>query len=275
MALIDALIDTAARRRAAVSVGLVLLLALTAGCARLGLSGRQAPAEDIAFAKQYLALFPTRSYPAMEMGMDASMKDPQIRQKLVQMASLFPAGEPTAVTLIASTTRRSGSTSTSNLSFQYQYPGRWLLANVVVERKGQAPVVKGVQVQPLRDSLDRINRVSFAGLGPAHYAVVAVAGIVMLFVLYTFILAIRSPAPGMKWVWAIFVLVGVGRFGFNWTTGILSIIPLSIELFGSGFSRPTPFDPLVITTTIPIGAIVYLIQRREWRQESAPPSDPA
>ena len=97
----------------------------------------------------------------------------------------------------------------------------------------------------------------------------------MLFVLYTFILAIRSPAPGMKWVWAIFVLVGVGLFGFTWTTGILSIIPLSIELFRSGFSRPTPFDPLVITTTIPIGAIVYLIQRREWRQESAPPSDPA
>jgi hypothetical protein len=199
----------------------------------------------------------------------------QIRANLVQMASLFPPGEPKSVTLVASSASRSGSTSTSNLSFQYEYPGRWILADVVVERKGQAPVVKGVHVQPIRDALDRINRISLASRGPAHYLVVAVALLVMLFVLYTFVLALRSPAPGMKWLWAIFVLVGVARFAFNWTTGTLTIVPLSIELFGSGFSRPSPFEPLIITTSIPVGAIVYLIQRREWRQSPPPPSDPA
>ena len=267
--------DRPARGRAAVRWGFVLILALSAGCARLPLFKEKAPAADVEFAKQYLALFATRSYPAMEMGMDPAVKDPQIRQKLMQMASLFPPGEPTSVTLIGSTTSRSGNMSTSNLSFQYEYPGRWLLADVVVERKGQAPIVRGVHVQPLRDSLDRINKVRLGGQGPAHYVVAAVAVLVLVFVFWTFVLAIRSPAPGMKWGWVAFVLVGVARFGFNWTTGTLSIVPLTIQLFGSTFSRPTPFDPLIISTSIPVGAIVYLIQRRDWRREPLVPSDPA
>jgi hypothetical protein len=253
--------------------GVLLLLALTAGCTRLALFQRQAPAEDVDFAKRYLALFQSRSYPAIEMGMDPSLKDPQIRMKLLQMASVFPAGEPTSVTLVGSKTSRSGNTSTSNLSFQYEYPGRWILADVVVERKGQAPVVKGVHIEPLRDSLDRVNRITLAGKGPAHYVAPVVAALVLLFVLYTFVLAIRTPAPAMKWAWAIFVLVGVAQFAFNWTTGTLTIVPMSLHLFGSGFSRPSPFEPLVITTSIPVGAIVYLIQRREWRQQPGAPSE--
>ena len=98
--------DRPARGRAALRWTFVLILALSAGCARLPLFKQQAPAADVEFAKQYLALFATRSYPAMEMGLDPAFKDPQIRPKLMQMASLFPPGEPTSVTLIASTTSR-------------------------------------------------------------------------------------------------------------------------------------------------------------------------
>ena len=275
MADIGSQTDRAASGRATGRWTLVLVLGLAAaGCARLPLFERHAPQADVDFAKEYLALFSTRSYPAMEMGMDPAVKDPQIRQKLMQMASLFPAGAPTSVAVIASTASRSGNTTTSNMSLQYQYPGRWLLADVVVERKGQAPVIKGVHVQPLRDSLDRINRVTLGGHRPAHYLVAAVAVLVLVFVFGTFALAILSPAPGMKWGWVAFVLVGVARFGFNWTTGTLSIIPLTVQLFGSSFSRPTPYDPLIISTSIPVGAIVYLIQRRDWRREPAAPSDP-
>jgi hypothetical protein len=252
---------------------LLLPLLLTAGCTGRSLFGGAPPAEDVEFAKGYLALFSSRSFPAMEMGMDPSLKDPKIRQKLLQMASLFPPGEPSSVRLIGSNFNRSGNTTTSSLSFQYEYPGRWILADVVVERQGQAPVVKGVHVQPLRDSLDRINRFTFAGKGPAHYAAIAVAGLVLLFVFYTFLLAIRTPAPSMKWAWALFVLVGIVRFAFNWTTGGVTIVPMSMLLFGSGFTKASPYDALVITTSIPIGAIVYLIQRHEWLQQTGASSD--
>jgi hypothetical protein len=244
----------------------LVILVLTTGCTRSSLFRHAAPAEDVDFATEYLALFQSRSYPAIEMGMDPSLKDPQIRSKLMQMASVFPPGPPTSMRVIGSAAASSGNTTTSSLTFQYEYPGRWILADVVVGRTNHAPVIKGVHIQPVKDSLDRLNRITLAGKGPAHYAATAVALLVLAFVFYVFVLAIRTPAPAMQWAWALFVLVGVGQFAFNWTTGGVTIVPMSMQLFGSGFTRASSFEPLVLTTSIPVGAIVYLIQRREWRQ---------
>jgi hypothetical protein len=206
--------------------------------------------------------------------MDPTLKDPQIKLKIVQMASAFPPGEPTSVRVVRSLSTSSGSDTTSNVTLQYEYPGRWLVADVVVERHNHAPVIKGVQIQPVRDSLDRLNQVTFAGKGPGHVIVPIVAALVFGFVLWTFWLAIRTPAPGLKWAGAVFVLLGVVRFVFNWTTGTLTIVPLGLQLLGTTFSKPSAFDPLIISTSIPVGAIVYLLQRRDWRRDAAAPPPP-
>jgi hypothetical protein len=247
--------------------GLLMVLALTTGCAGSAWFRNPAPAEDVDFARRYLALFQSRSWPAIEMAMDPSLKDPQMRTKVMQMASLFPPAEPLSAPLIAWNVKRSDKTITSSLSFEYEFPGRWVLANVVVERSGQASVVKSVQINALRESLATVNRVSLTGKGAAHYAAAAACIAVLLFVMFTFILAVRTPAPSMKWAWAAFVLVGVVRFAFNWTAGTLTIVPMAMQFLGSGFTKPSPFEPLVLTTSIPVGAIVYLIQRHEWLQD--------
>lgn len=257
--------------------GLLTLLALTAGCAGVTRSRNPAPAEDVDFARRYRALFGSRSWSAIEMAMDPSLKDPQMRPKMMQMASLFPAGEPVSAPLIAWNVNRSGGSTISSLSFEYQFADRWLLANVTVDRSGQAPVVKSVQIQALRESLATVNRVSLRGKGAAHYGAAATAIAVLLFVLFTSVLAVRTPAPSMKWGWVLFVLVGVVRFAFNWTTGALTIVPMGIQFLGSGFAKPSPFEPLVLTTSIPVGAIVSLVQRHEWLQDmraSEGPFDP-
>ena len=246
---------------------LLVVVMLTAGCAGSAWFRKAPPAEEVEFARRYLALFQSRSWAAIEMGMDPSLKDPQLRAKVTGMASLFPPHEPTAVPLIGWNIKRSGSTTTSSLSFQYEFPGMWLLANVVVERTGQAPVIKSVQIHALREPLQRVNRASLAGKGWAHYGAAAAAGAVALLVLYAFVLAIRTDAPSMKWAWVLFVIVGVVRFAFNWSTGALTVTPMAVQFFGSGFTKGSPFEPLVLTTSIPVGAIVYLVQRREWLQE--------
>jgi len=255
----------------------LLIVGLTAGCARPGLFNREAPSEDVEFAKAYLALFPRRALPALEMGMDPAIRVPGMRAKIAQMAAVFPAGEPTSVRLVGSSSTSSGNDTISNLTFQYQYPNRWVVADVIVARHNHAAVIKGVQVQPLREPLERVNRFTFAGKGPAHAVAMAAAVLVFAFVLWTFVLAVRSPAPGLKWVWVAVVLLGVVRFTFNWTTGALTIVPMSVQILGATFSKPSPFDPLIISTSIPVGAIVYLFQRRDWREDKAmapPPSAP-
>jgi len=261
----------------------LLALVVMAGCSGQGLFSHAASAEDVEFAKSYLALFGARSFPAIEMGMDPTIRDAQTRQRIMLMASVIPPGEPKSVQLASSRSTASGGDTTSYLTFQYEYPDRWVTADVVVYRHNHAAVIKGVQLHPLKEPLERLNRFTFVGKGPVHALALVVALLVFGFVLWTFVEALRSPAPGgLKWAWAIFVLLGVVRFTFNWTTGVLNIVPLGLQLLGSVFSKPSPFDPLIISTSIPIGAIVYLFQRRDWREDrpipppnSAAPPPPA
>jgi len=253
----------------------LVVAAVVAGCNGQGLFNRPAPAEDVEFAKSYLALFGARAFPAIEMGMDPAIRDAQTRQRIMVLASVIPPGEPTSVQLAGSRSTTSGGDSTSYLTFEYQYPDRWVVADVIVFRHNHAAVIKGVQLRPLKEPLERLNRFTFAGKGAAHAIALVAALLVFAFVVWTFVEVLRSPAPALKWAWAIFVLLGVVRFTFNWTTGALNISPLGLQWLGSMFSKPSAFDPLIISTSIPIGAIVYLFQRRDWREDGIIPPPPS
>jgi hypothetical protein len=245
----------------------VLALAIGAsGCVRM-FGSPQAADEDVQFARSFLALFGARSIAAIEMGMDPAGRDPQLRLKTLQMASIVPTGTPSAVHLVASNITGRGETRRTSMSFQYQYPDRYLLADIVVERKAGAPVVTGVQIRPLAEPLERVNRFTFAGKGRAHYAALAAAAAVIAFVLWTFVVALRTPVPGPKPLWLLFVLVGFVEVVFNWSTGTWSVAPTGIQPLGSWLSKASPFAPLFVTTSIPVGAIVFLVQRREWMED--------
>lgn len=252
-------------RRPVLAVLLTLAIA-TPGCARM-FGSRQPADEDVRFARSFLALFGARSIAAIEMGMDPAVRDPQLRLKTLQMASIVPTGPPSAVHLVGSNITGTGETRTTSLSFQYQYPDRYLLADVIVERKAGAPVVKGVQIRLLGEPLERVNRFTFVGKGRTHYAALAAAVAVIAFVSWTFAIALRTSVPGPKPLWLLFVLVGFVEFAFNWSTGTWSVAPTGIQPFGSWFSKASPFAPLFVTTSIPVGAIVFLVQRREWMEE--------
>ena len=121
------------------------------------------------------------------------------------------------------------------------------MANVVLQKEGSDTVVTGVNVQPLRDSLENINRFTFEGKGGVHYAVFAVAVIVPLFVLSALVLCVRTPIPKRKWLWILFVLVGFAQLTLNWSDGNVNINPLSVQLFGASFWKAGPFAPWLLS----------------------------
>ena len=124
-------------------------------------------------------------------------------------------------------------------------------------------VVKAVDIQALPDSVERINRFTLAGKGPLHYLFLAWAIAVPLWIVYTFVQAVRAPGSRLKWLWCLAVIPGVVQSSLNWTTGQLQISPLGIQLLGSGFADFGPYGPLMITTSIPVGAIVFWLTRRK------------
>ena len=242
----------------------ILLIALLAGACgqRAGLEPVASP-DDAEFAKSYFALFQSRDFAAIERVIDPGLRGRQLRPKLEQLAAVFPRETPKNVRVIAAQTSTAGDMRNATLSLEYEFTGAWVVATVGLQRAGGGVVVKGVDIESVPDSVERLNRFTLSGKGAGHYIFLAWAIGVPALIVYTLVRAIRAPRSKLKWLWCLAVIPGVAQFGLNWTTGQLQISPLGIQLLGTGFVDLGPYGPLVISTSIPVGAIGFWLTRRK------------
>jgi hypothetical protein len=95
----------------------------------------------------------------------------------------------------------------------------------------------------------------------------------LLFYVYALGLSVKElalrPASPMTWLWTFFVLLGFGTVNFNWATGIFSFF--SDSGLGSAFELGTfpavkfslsTYQPLIITLSVPLGAILFLLKHK-------------
>jgi len=101
-----------------------------------------------------------------------------------------------------------------------------------------------------------------------QYAVLTIAIIDVLLIFVTLAVCIITPISKKKWLWIVFILVGVGSVSVNWTNGKYAIQVLSIYLFGASAAATGPDAPWIITATIPLGAIVFWFKRKRLKAEA-------
>lgn len=238
-----------------------LLIALP-GCDQQTAFDALVPKAESEFAKHHLAQLAAKDFTSVESRLDASLIAPDTRLKLEQMAQQFPASTPTSVATIGAHTNTVNDTTTYNLSYEYEYPKTWLVANVVLQRRGTDLIVLGTHVNPATQSLKDANRFNLSGKGALHYLVLAMAICVPLFIVYSLVLCFRTTFPKRKWLWVLFVGMGLVQVSLNWTTGAFGIQPLSFLLLGGGFVQAGPYAPVILTFALPIGALIFLYKRR-------------
>ena len=241
---------------------------LLAGCDQQAWLDRFAPKEEVEFARQFLTHFASRDFTAIEQQLDPSILNRDTRLKLEQVADQFPAYKPTAMETVGAETHTNQKLVTYKLTFQYQYPAKWLLAHVVLERTDGKLWVAGVHVTPLPGPLQEINRFTFTGKGVLHYIVFALAVAIPLVVVTTLVVCTRTPIPRRKWLWYLFIALGVVQFSLNWTDGAWGVQPLSFMLLGAGFTKAGPVAPWIFTVAFPLGAVVFLFRRRAWAKNA-------
>lgn len=241
-----------------------LALLMLAGCAQQAAIDQLAPQEETAFAKAFVSQIAASDFEAAESRLAPALRDPQVRSKLQQVAAQFPPGAPLETRVVGAFTFKAFDVDRFDLTFEYRYPSAWFLANVNLERRNGNLAVTSVHVSPLADSLENINRFTFAGKSVGHYVVFVLTVAIAVLVLVALVLCIRTPIPRRKWAWLIFVCVGVMQWSFNWTTGALDFSPVYVSLLGAGFSKAAPAAPYIVHFGAPIGAVVFLLRRRHW-----------
>jgi hypothetical protein len=181
---------------------IVLLFMLFAiiGCNQQALIEKLAPKEEVEFSKQYLALFQARDFDAIERKVSPEFKNvKQHRQKLEQLANLFPDEKVKNVVIFGSHTYSDKNLRRYDLSFLYEFPSKWLFVNVRLEKYGDILVVKGVHIKHLLDSPDITIRIIFQGKGAINYIFLILSILVGFFTIFAFVLCIKTPIPKRKW----------------------------------------------------------------------------
>jgi hypothetical protein len=240
---------------------LVGILAMSiVGCGSNAMPTDYVQPEDEVAAKRIISLLGEQRFDEIEAAAETRIAGPSVREMLAQMAELIPDGDPIEVKLVGVQIFEDGGERTSNLTYQYEFPGQWLIINVAILKSGERESVVGFNVVPRDQSLEEETKFSLTGKSVLHYVTgvfVLAAPLLTIFALAT---CIRTKNVRRKWLWMIFILVGIGEFSLNWTTGYWLLKPFAIQLFSASAFAPM-YGPWTLSFSVPLGAIIFLLRR--------------
>lgn len=241
---------------------LVLLLPILSACDKEAFFQSFIPQEEAAEGQKVFAQVAARDWASIEPRLDHSLRQPETRQKLEEIASHVPPGSPKSVATIGSNTVKGETDVTYNLTYEYEYEASWLVVSVVLERKAGSLLLSGIHMYPTSQSQKTWHQFGLLGKSFLHYLVLFCCVAVPIFILVTLVLAFKTPIARRKWLWRLFVALGLVQFTLNWTTGEFNIQPISFMLLGAGFHQASPYGPYILSVALPIGALVFLARRK-------------
>jgi hypothetical protein len=184
------------------------------------------------------------------------------------MAALIPPGPPSSITLVGAYKNWVNGDTSQNLTFEYEFSGKWFLINVATKKTPTSLAIVGMHINPLAASLDEINRFTLSGKSPLQYLTLSLAAACALFTLYALVVCLRTKMTRRKWPWVLFILVGFGKFAVDWTSGAWGITPLALQFF-SASALEEFYGPWIVAVSVPVGAIVFLVRRKRLAAESS------
>ena len=224
---------------------------------------------DKAQVEAYVDLLQQRKFDVIEKGLDPDLVGDGTSGQLAQMAAQLPEQQPTSVKVVGLNRYRRDDLLTQTVTLEYEFPGRWLLANLTTQTKAQVQTITGFYVNAIPDSLEHDNRFTLADKGLDQYLVMLMALIDMGLTLLALVLCLRSGVNKRNWFWPIVCVFGVGRIAVNWTSGQTNFTPIWIGFPPAG-AATTFYGPWTVYAAIPVGVILYmLLQARHDEPQAA------
>jgi hypothetical protein len=240
----------------------IVLCSFIGACNQADLMRRWTPPEAESAAKKYVDLLRQGQFDQITRDLDPSLLDSSTHRTLVEMASEFPNGIPESIKVVGLHIRNSNESSTTDISLEYQFPNRWLVAELSTKKAGSRVSIIGFHVTPISESLEDQNRFTLVGKTPFQYCVLALALCSLLFTLYMAVICLRTKNVRRKWLWTLFILTGVEKLAVNWNTGQLTIGILAFQIPCFLASHPL-YGPWTIGAFFPLGAVLFLNRRKK------------
>ena len=232
-----------------------------------------APADDEEFATQYLEILREGDLEKAKSLLDPQFVREGIDSKLDAVASFLRQGESASFELVGCNVSSGPDRRRTNLTYQCELTDSWLIASVVVDTVKGKKRIAGIHVKPIAQPLGKLNAFTLSGKGAGHYVMLFLAVGIPVFILCTLVVCIRTKMRKRKWLWIIFILLGIGKVGLNWTTGgiVFNLLSFHVQLMGASVVKQGPYAPWILSVSVPLGAILFAIRRKKLRAVQPPP----
>ncbi|MGV3481324.1 MAG: hypothetical protein ACO1O3_15350 [Sphingobium sp.] len=241
-------------------IGLLLVLA---GCSASDWNERLSSPEDRALALRTIDGLRSGKLDPLKAEIEPTVFAQTVAGRDKLAAPLSTPGTPMLVTVNSNTVSDgSGTVTTKALNYEFGAGKTWVVMQIMLRMTAKGREVIGWNVTPTNARPSTIGNFSFSGKTPIHFAWIA-AMIASVFVILTALVqGARSKGIKRRWLWMLGSAFGLGQFSLNWATGAWSIKPIYVSLLGAGFFRPSPFDAWILSFSLPIVAVIFLIRRR-------------
>ncbi len=250
------------------SFSVIFSFFVLASCSYQDMMDKFVPKEEAKMAEDYLTKLREKDFDYIKSKLSDELK-PQITDALlVQMAEYFRGGELISTKIIGSQVHIFNGVWQGNFTFEYHFSDGWNLANTAFRKVGEKYEVIGINVYQTEMSQTELHAFSLSNKSILHYIILFLAIAVPLFIVVSLYYCIRTPVPKRKWLWLIFILLGVGAIQINWTTGQYAIHLLSVNLLGSAAVAASPYAAWIISASFPLGALLFWLKRKRFIQLS-------
>lgn len=221
------------------------------------------PKDETRFAEEFLTQLRKKNYPYVKSLLGEDLSREMSDDELDKIADYFRKGDLISTEFIGSKARTWKGVLHKGYSFEYRFTDGWNLASVVITKKGDEIQVSGMHVYQTPATRSEINSFSLSGKSARHYGILALAVGAPIFILITLVYCIKTPIKKGKWLWVIFILVGIGAIRINWTTGDCAFNLVNVQLLGAGIVTVGANAPWVLTASFPLGAVMFWCKRRK------------
>lgn len=256
----------------------LLLVLLLSACSKQDAYDKVINKDKDKFAKAFIQQVLTANT-NMSVMLDSSLHSAEnitTINRFEQIISNDKVGQPKIIGYTHNvTTKIVGDDGVSDTYWQfiYEYPvgKRYSIFIVTVEEQNGQDKVVGFHANMYNSSWESRSTLNFKDKSAVHYIMFAMWILVFVFVVISFIKMLTTDFK-KKWLWGIFILMCNLSILFNWSVGIASFKGfLSFSFLGTGYSSGTIDTPIALTTSIPIGAIIFwltYIRRRRFEKRA-------
>lgn len=223
-----------------------------------GIMERMTSPADRAQVEGYVNLLQQRKFDVIEKGLDPNIVGDGTSGQLAEMAAQLPKQSPTSVKVVGFNRYLGDDLVTQTVTLEYEFPGRWLLANLTTQTKAEAQTITGFYVNVIPDSLEHSNRFTLVDKGLNQYLIMFLVLIDMGLTLLALVFCVRNGVNKRNWFWPIVCVFGVGRIAVNWTSGQTSFTPIWIGFPPAG-AAATFYGPWTVYAAVPVGVILYML----------------